>query len=72
MNGYVPQIQPRGLTQVGSGDGGEAAPAEVSVLTAQAHADEQSHVMWALTGHVQRQQQELAAQQHRLRQIQER
>ncbi|XP_039106915.1 angiopoietin-like protein 8 [Hyaena hyaena] len=37
-----------------------------------AHADEQSHVMWALTGHVQRQQQELAAQQHRLRQIQER
>ncbi|XP_030156610.1 angiopoietin-like protein 8 [Lynx canadensis] len=37
-----------------------------------AHADKQSHIVWALTGHVQRQRQELAAQQHRLRQIQER
>ncbi|XP_005632923.1 angiopoietin-like protein 8 [Canis lupus baileyi] len=37
-----------------------------------AHADKQSHIVWALTGHVQRQGQEMAAQQHRLRQIQER
>uniref|UniRef100_A0A8C9K942 Angiopoietin like 8 n=1 Tax=Panthera tigris altaica TaxID=74533 RepID=A0A8C9K942_PANTA len=37
-----------------------------------AHADKQSHIVWALTGHVQRQRQELAALQHRLRQIQER
>uniref|UniRef100_A0A8C3X7X9 Angiopoietin like 8 n=1 Tax=Catagonus wagneri TaxID=51154 RepID=A0A8C3X7X9_9CETA len=37
-----------------------------------AHADKQSHILWALTGHVQRQRQEMAAQQQRLRQIQER
>lgn len=36
-----------------------------------AHADKQSHVVWALTGHLQRQRQEMVAQQHRLRQIQE-
>lgn len=47
-------------------------PAEVSVLTLQAHADKQSHTMWALMGHVQRQRQEMAEQQERLRQIQER
>ncbi|KAM6219220.1 angiopoietin-like protein 8 [Rhynchocyon petersi] len=35
-------------------------------------ADKQSHVLWALAGHVQRQQKEMAAQQQRLRQIQER
>lgn len=52
--------------------GGEAAPAEVSVLTPQARADKQSHILWALTGHVQRQRREMVAQQHRLRQIQER
>lgn len=56
----------------GWGMGGEWAPAEVSVLTPQAHADKQSHIVWALTGHVQRQRREMAAQQHRLRQIQER
>ncbi|XP_054418173.1 angiopoietin-like protein 8 [Pteronotus mesoamericanus] len=37
-----------------------------------AHADQQSYILWALKGHVQRQRQEMAAQQHRLRQIQER
>ncbi|KAF3829427.1 hypothetical protein GH733_003691 [Mirounga leonina] len=37
-----------------------------------AHADKQSHIVWALTGHVQRQKREMAAQQHQLRQIQER
>ncbi|KAG8523165.1 Angiopoietin-like protein 8 [Galemys pyrenaicus] len=37
-----------------------------------AHADKQNHIVWALTGHVQRQRQEMLAQQHRLRQIQER
>ncbi|XP_017517543.3 angiopoietin-like protein 8 [Manis javanica] len=37
-----------------------------------AHADKQSHTMWALMGHVQRQRQEMAEQQERLRQIQER
>ncbi|XP_037361741.1 angiopoietin-like protein 8 [Talpa occidentalis] len=37
-----------------------------------AHADKQSHIVWALTGHVQRQRQEMVAQQHRLQQIQER
>eukprot|EP00069_Balaena_mysticetus_P003444 bmy_16835T0 len=36
------------------------------------HADKQSHIMWALLGHVQRQRQEMMAQQQRLRQIQER
>ncbi|XP_066129882.1 angiopoietin-like protein 8 [Saccopteryx bilineata] len=35
-------------------------------------ADKQSHIVWALTGHVQRQRRELLAQQHRLQQIQER
>ncbi|KAB1259400.1 Angiopoietin-like protein 8 [Camelus dromedarius] len=47
-------------------------PAEVSVLTPQAHADKQSHIVWALRGHVQRQRQEMVAQQQRLGQIQER
>lgn len=37
-----------------------------------AHADKQSHIVWALRGHVQRQRQEMVAQQQRLRQIQER
>ncbi|KAM5233220.1 angiopoietin-like protein 8 [Hipposideros larvatus] len=37
-----------------------------------AHADKQSHIVWVLTGHVQRQRREMAAQEHRLRQIQER
>ncbi|XP_044110108.1 angiopoietin-like protein 8 [Neovison vison] len=37
-----------------------------------AHADKQSHIIWALTGHVQQQRREMVAQQHRLRQIQER
>ncbi|XP_014652447.1 PREDICTED: angiopoietin-like protein 8 [Ceratotherium simum simum] len=37
-----------------------------------AHADKQSHIMWVLTGHVQRQRQKMAAQERRLRQIQER
>lgn len=46
--------------------------AEVSVLIPQTRADKQSHIMWALTGHVQRQRREMAAQEHRLRQIQER
>ncbi|XP_021499509.1 angiopoietin-like protein 8 [Meriones unguiculatus] len=35
-------------------------------------ADKQSHLLWALTGHVQRQQREMAEQQRWLRQIQER
>ncbi|XP_055475187.1 angiopoietin-like protein 8 [Psammomys obesus] len=35
-------------------------------------ADKQSHLLWALTGHVQRQQREMAEQQKWLRQIQER
>ena len=52
--------------------GSEAPPAEVSVLTLQARADKQSHIVWVLTGHVQRQRQEMAAQEHQLRQIQER
>ncbi|XP_062968907.1 angiopoietin-like protein 8 [Cynocephalus volans] len=37
-----------------------------------AHADKQSHIVWALTGHVQRQRQLIAAQKHQLRQIQAR
>ncbi|XP_053439298.1 angiopoietin-like protein 8 isoform X2 [Nycticebus coucang] len=37
-----------------------------------AHADRQSHVVWALMGHVQRQKREMAEQQHRLQKIQER
>ncbi|XP_010327830.1 angiopoietin-like protein 8 [Saimiri boliviensis] len=37
-----------------------------------AHADKQSHTLWALTGHIQRQRREMVAQQHRLRQIHER
>ncbi|KAG3280278.1 angiopoietin-like protein 8 [Ictidomys tridecemlineatus] len=37
-----------------------------------AHADKQSYFLWALTGHVQRQRQEMAAQQQWLRRIQER
>ncbi|XP_074194271.1 angiopoietin-like protein 8 isoform X1 [Rhinolophus sinicus] len=36
-----------------------------------AYADEQSHIVWALTGHVQRQRREMEAQEYRLRQIQE-
>ncbi|XP_051012001.1 angiopoietin-like protein 8 [Acomys russatus] len=35
-------------------------------------ADKQSHLLWALTGHVQRQRREMAEQQQWLRQIQER
>uniref|UniRef100_A0A8C9A4C2 Angiopoietin like 8 n=1 Tax=Prolemur simus TaxID=1328070 RepID=A0A8C9A4C2_PROSS len=37
-----------------------------------AHADKQSHIVWALMGHVQQQRREMATQQHRLRKIQER
>ncbi|XP_012496804.1 PREDICTED: angiopoietin-like protein 8 [Propithecus coquereli] len=37
-----------------------------------AHTDKQSHIVWALMGHVQRQRRQMAAQQHRLREIQER
>ncbi|XP_067589807.1 angiopoietin-like protein 8 [Globicephala melas] len=37
-----------------------------------AHADKQSHIVWALMGHMQRQKQEMMAQQQRLRDIQER
>ncbi|XP_057564535.1 angiopoietin-like protein 8 [Hippopotamus amphibius kiboko] len=37
-----------------------------------AHADKQSHILWVLKGHMQRQRQEMLAQQQRLRQIQER
>ncbi|KAM7142861.1 angiopoietin-like protein 8 [Molossus nigricans] len=37
-----------------------------------ARADKQSHIMWALTGHVEQQRREMVAQQHRLQQIQER
>ncbi|XP_042136459.1 angiopoietin-like protein 8 isoform X1 [Peromyscus maniculatus bairdii] len=40
--------------------------------TLKARADKQSHVLWALTGHIQRQQREIAQQQQWLRQIQER
>ncbi|XP_020037024.1 angiopoietin-like protein 8 [Castor canadensis] len=35
-----------------------------------AHAEKQSHLVWALTGHVQRQRREMQKQQHWLRQIQ--
>ncbi|EDL78268.1 rCG31799 [Rattus norvegicus] len=35
-------------------------------------ADKQNHLLWALTGHVQRQQREMAEQQQWLRQIQQR
>ncbi|XP_037674602.1 angiopoietin-like protein 8 [Choloepus didactylus] len=37
--------------------------------TLKARAEEQSHIVWTLTGHVQRQQRELVAQQKRLQQI---
>uniref|UniRef100_A0A8C5LGJ4 Angiopoietin-like 8 n=1 Tax=Jaculus jaculus TaxID=51337 RepID=A0A8C5LGJ4_JACJA len=40
--------------------------------TLKAHADKQSHLLWALAGHVQRQRREMAEQQRWLRQIQER
>ncbi|XP_038177040.1 angiopoietin-like protein 8 [Arvicola amphibius] len=40
--------------------------------TLKARADKQSHLLWALTGHVQRQRREIAEQQEWLRQIQER
>ncbi|XP_006161582.1 angiopoietin-like protein 8 isoform X2 [Tupaia chinensis] len=43
---------------------------EFEALKAQAH--KQSHIVWVLAGHVQRQKREMASQQHRLRQIQER
>lgn len=47
-------------------------PAHQEFEALKAHANEQSHIIWALTGHVQRQKQEMEAQQQRLRQIQER
>ncbi|XP_011949225.1 PREDICTED: angiopoietin-like protein 8 [Cercocebus atys] len=47
-------------------------PAYQEFEVLKAHADKQSHILWALTGHVQRQRREMVAQQHRLRQIQER
>ncbi|XP_016063366.1 PREDICTED: angiopoietin-like protein 8 [Miniopterus natalensis] len=47
-------------------------PAHQEFEALKARADKQSHIVWALTGHVQRQRREMAAQQHRLRQIQER
>ncbi|CAO2635820.1 Angiopoietin-like protein 8 [Lemmus lemmus] len=40
--------------------------------TLKARADKQSHLLWALTGHVQRQRREIAEQQEWLRQIQDR
>lgn len=40
--------------------------------TLKARADKQSHLLWALTGHVQRQQREMAEQQQWLQQIQQR
>ncbi|XP_052044837.1 angiopoietin-like protein 8 [Apodemus sylvaticus] len=40
--------------------------------TLKARADKQSHLLWALAGHVQRQQREMAEQQQWLRQIQQR
>ncbi|XP_055975409.1 angiopoietin-like protein 8 [Sorex fumeus] len=47
-------------------------PAHQEFEALKAHTNEQSHIIWALTGHVQRQKQEMEAQQQRLRQIQER
>lgn len=47
-------------------------PAQEEFEALKARADKQSHILWALTGHVQRQRREMVAQQHRLRQIQER
>nr|KAF6347741.1 angiopoietin like 8 [Myotis myotis] len=47
-------------------------PAHQEFEALKARADKQSHILWALTGHVQRQRREMVAQQHRLRQIQER
>uniref|UniRef100_A0A8C6R9Q3 Angiopoietin-like 8 n=1 Tax=Nannospalax galili TaxID=1026970 RepID=A0A8C6R9Q3_NANGA len=40
--------------------------------TLKVRADKQSHLLWALTGHVQRQRKKMAEQQQWLRQIQER
>ncbi|KAM6169019.1 angiopoietin-like protein 8 [Erethizon dorsatum] len=40
--------------------------------TLKARADKQSHLMWVLMGHIQRQRREMAVQQQWLRQIQER
>lgn len=40
--------------------------------TLKAHADKQSHIVWALAGHMQRQRRQVAAQERWLRQIQER
>jgi hypothetical protein len=45
-------------------------PTKVLIVTPQAHAEKQSHLVWALTGHVQRQRREMQKQQHWLRQIQ--
>lgn len=43
-----------------------------SLCYPQDRADKQNHLLWALTGHVQRQQREMAEQQQWLRQIQQR
>ncbi|XP_004865625.1 angiopoietin-like protein 8 isoform X2 [Heterocephalus glaber] len=40
--------------------------------TLKVHADKQSHLMWVLTGHMQRQRREMAEQQQWLQQIEER
>ncbi|XP_036353926.2 angiopoietin-like protein 8 [Ochotona princeps] len=49
---------------------GQAQHQELEAL--KVHADKQSHMVWALAGHLQRQRQEMAAQQRSLRQIQHR
>ncbi|XP_046541602.1 angiopoietin-like protein 8 isoform X2 [Equus asinus] len=52
--------------------GAQLGHARQELEALKARADKQSHIVWVLTGHVQRQRQEMAAQEHRLRQIQER
>lgn len=47
-------------------------PAHQEFETLKAHTDKQSHIVWALAGHVQRQRRQMAAQERWLRQIQER
>lgn len=47
-------------------------PAHQEFETLKAHADKQSHIVWALAGHVQRQRRQVATQERWLRQIQER
>ncbi|XP_040842272.1 angiopoietin-like protein 8 [Ochotona curzoniae] len=49
---------------------GQAQYQELEAL--KVHADKQSHMVWALAGHLQRQRRQMAAQQRSLRQIQQR